>query len=140
MISQTSSNIAETQRRGRLACICRRAARSANLLGAAAVATFLASSGTVGNAAENSLRVAQEHHACSVVLGLDPSDREYDTCIRSLDRSLAEWDQLQMVQASRRECSEKGLAPGTSAFAVCVVNSEQSEANIGGYRAIGPVR
>ena len=110
MLPQTSSIIAQKQEQGRLACISRWAARSAKLAGAA------------------------------VVLGLDPSDRRYDTCIRSLDRSLAEWGQSQVVRTDRRACGDKGLEPGTSVFAVCVVNAEQSPTNTGGYGAIVPAR
>ena len=123
MLPQTSSIIAQKKERGRLACIHRWAARSAKLASAAAIITLLASPQTVANAADGSSRIAQERHACAVVLGLDPSDRRYDTCIRSLDR---------------RACSDKGLEPGTSAFAVCVVNAEQSPTNTGDYGAIIP--
>lgn len=139
MLPQTSSIIAQKQERGPFACIGLWAARSAKLAGAAAVITLLASQ-TFANAAEGSSRIAQERHACSVVLGLDPSDRRYDTCIRSLDRTLAEWDQAQVVQTDRRACSVKGLAPGTSAFAVCVVNAEQSPTNTGRYGSTVPAR
>jgi hypothetical protein len=125
MLPQTPS-IVETQGLGALAGISRWAARSAKLVGVAGLITLLASSGTAVNAAENSLRMAQERHACAVVLGLDPSARGYDTCIRSLERSLAAWDQEQAVQRDRRACAESGLEPGTSAFAVCVVNGGQS--------------
>jgi hypothetical protein len=140
MLPQTSSIVAQKQERGPIACISRWAARSAKLAGAAAVITLLASPQTFANAAEGSSRIAQEGHACSVVLGLDPSDRRYDTCIRSLDRTLAEWDQAQVVQTDRRACSDKGLAPGTSAFAVCVVNAEQSPTNTGRYGSTVPAR
>ena len=137
MLSQTSS-IAQEKDRGPLASIRRWATRSAKLAGAAAIITLLASPQTVANAADGSSRIAQERHACAVVLGLDPSDRRYDTCIRSLDQSLAEWAQAQVVQTDRRACSDKGLEPGTSAFAVCVVNAEQSPTNTGDYGAIIP--
>jgi hypothetical protein len=139
MLSQTSS-IAQEKDRGPLASIRRWATRSAKLAGAAAIITVLASPQTFANAAEDSSRIAREGHVCAVVLGLNPLDRRYDTCIRSLDRSLAEWDQAQVVQTDRRACSDKGLEPGTSAFAVCVVNAEQSPTNTGGYGAIVPVR
>ena len=89
MLPQTSSNIADTQRQGPLACISRCAARSAKLAGAAAFIALLASSGTVTNAAENPLRIAQERHACGVVLGYDPSDRRYDTC--ASEASIGAW-------------------------------------------------
>ena len=48
MAPQTSSNIAEMQ-----TCISRWVARSAKLVGTAALAALLASSGTLANAAEN---------------------------------------------------------------------------------------
>jgi hypothetical protein len=120
MVTQTSSITAQKRERGPLS---RWAAGSAKFAGAAAVTILLASPHTF--AAEASSRIAQEHHACAVVLGLSPSDRRYDTCIRSLDRSLAEWSQAQVVQTDRRGCADKGLEPGTSTFAVCVVNAEQ---------------
>jgi hypothetical protein len=94
------------------------------LLLAGATLALLAATHTFAAAAENSPRVAHERHACAVVLGLDPSGRSYDTCIRSLDRSLAEWDQAQQVQTGRIACAQRGLEPGSVAFAVCVVNAE----------------
>jgi hypothetical protein len=112
---------------------------SLKIIGAAAVG-LLTSASTFANAAENSTLMALEQHACGVVLGLAPSGRRYDTWIRSLDRSLSEWDQAQMVQTDRRACSRKGLERGTPAFAVCVVNAEQSPTNTGGYAAIVPAR
>jgi hypothetical protein len=131
MFPQTSSIIAQKQERGGLACVGRWATRSVKLAGVAAVSILLASPHTF--AAEASSTIAQERHACAVVLGLSPSDRRYDTCIRSLDRSLAEWGQAQVVQTDRRACADTGLEPGTSPFAVCVVNAES-------YRAIVPAR
>ena len=103
----------------------RRAGAPALIVGAAAFA-LLASAQTVAPAAENSARMAQEHHACAVVLGFDPSGDSYDTCIRSLERSLSEWDQARLVQTDRSACAKKRLEPGTPAFAVCVVNAQQS--------------
>ena len=90
--------------------------------------------------AESSLRLAQEHHACAVVLGLDPSEGRYDTCIGSLDRSLSESDQAHAVESNRLACAEKGLNPGTSAFATCVVTAEQSPADAGRYGVTALVR
>jgi len=85
---------------------------SIQIIGAAAIA-LLASASTFANAAENSTRTALEQRACAVVLGLDPSGCRYDSCIRSLDRSLCEWDQAQKVQTDRGACSDKGPEPGT---------------------------
>jgi len=111
---------------------------SLKIIGAAAVG-LLTSASTFANAAENSTLMALEQHACGVVLGPAQSGRRYDTGIQ-LDRSLSKWGQAQMVQTDRRACSRKGLERGTPAFAVCVVNAEQSPTNTGGYAAIVPAR
>jgi hypothetical protein len=95
------------------------------MVGAAAIA-LLAFAHIDARAAENSSRMAQEQHACAVVLGLDPSDDRYDTCVRSLDRSLSGWDQQRLVAGQRSACAQKGLQPGTPAFAMCVVNTAQT--------------
>jgi hypothetical protein len=55
----------------------RRARAPALIVGAAAVA-LLASAQTFARAAESSSRMAQEQHACAVVLGLNPSGDRYD--------------------------------------------------------------
>jgi hypothetical protein len=88
----------------------RRTTASAAIVGVAAIA-LLAFAHTSANAAENSSRMAQEHHACAVVLGLDPSGRRYDSCIRSLDRSLSEWDQTRLVQTGRSACAPRERTP-----------------------------
>jgi hypothetical protein len=133
-----SRNIPQTLGQDACARLSRRTTASAVIAGAATIA-LLASANTFANAAENP-RVAQEHHACAVVLGLDPSGRRYRTCISSLDRSLSEWDQVRLAESKRSACAQKGLNPGTPAFAVCVVNAEQSSVNPGGHGAIVPVR
>lgn len=135
MVLQTSANITEMQ-----TCISRWAARSAKLVGATAFAALLASSSNVANAAENSPRLAQEHHACAVVMGLHQPGDLYDTCIRSLSKSLAELDQARLAQSDRSGCAEQGLIPGTRAFAVCVVAAEQAAGAASRYEASVPVR
>ena len=102
-----------------------RGARKPALIVGAAAAALLVSAHTFARVAESSSRMAQEYHACAVVLGLDPSGDRYDTCVRSLERSLSEWDQTRLVESYRSACAEKGLEPGTPAFAVCVVNAGQ---------------
>jgi hypothetical protein len=91
MLPLIPSNVPQTLGHGPSTRRGRRATASAVIVGAAAIA-LLAFAHTSANAAENSSRMAQEHHACAVVLGLDPSGRRYDSCIRSLERSLSEWD------------------------------------------------
>jgi len=110
----------------------RRAAASVITSGAAAIA-LLAFSTTFAHAAEDSSRTAQEQHACAVVMGLRQPGDLYDTCIRSLDKTLSELDQARLVATDRRACGQEGLKPGTPAFAVCLVNAEQSPTGAGAY-------
>ena len=116
---------------------------SINSIGAAAIA-LLASANTFADAAENPSRAVQEHHACAVVLGLDPSGRLYSVCVSSLDKSLSELDQARLAtrvdDSKRSACAQKGLTPGTPAFAVCVVDAKQSSVNAGGYGGGVPLR
>jgi len=110
----------------------RRATASVITSGAAAIA-LLAFSTTFAHAAEDSSRTAQEQHACAVVMGLRQPGDLYDTCIRSLDKTLSELDQARLVATDRRACGQEGLKPGTPAFAVCLVNAEQSPTGAGAY-------
>ena len=126
MFSLTSSNVTRAQLRNSSARLSRRASHSVKIIGAAAIA-LLAAGNNHASAAENPARTAQEQHACAVVLGLDPSERRYDPCIWTLDRSLSEWDDVRLVSTDRDTCARDGLQPGTPAFAVCVVKAEQSQ-------------
>jgi len=103
-----------------------REVKASAIVGAAAVA-ILAFAHTSTATAEDASRMAQAQHACTVVMGLDPRGRGYDTCIMSLNRSLSLWDQARLVKSDRNACSRKGLQPGTPAFAVCVVQTDQSQ-------------
>jgi len=109
----------------------RRAATSSVVtLGAAAIA-LLASANNFAHAADSSSRIAQEHHACAVVMGLHQPGDLYDTCIRSLNKTLSELDQAWVASTNRGACVQEGLRRGTPAYAVCVVNAEQSPTNAG---------
>jgi hypothetical protein len=126
MFSLTSSNVARAQLRNSSARLSRRASHSVKIIGAAAIALLVAGNNHA-SAAENAARTAQEQHACAVVLGLDPSGRRYDACMRTLDRNLSEWDYARLVSTDRDACTGEDLRPGTPAFAVCVVKAEQSQ-------------
>jgi len=69
-------------------------------------------------------RTAREHHACAVVMGLQPGDL-YDTCVRSLDQSLSQLDQAWQTPAKRNACIQAGLRPGTPSFAGCMETGPQ---------------
>jgi hypothetical protein len=136
MFRLASSNIAKAQGYGRSG---RQAPAPAKIIGAAAIA-LLTFAHTAANAAENASRMVLEHHACAVVIGLHQPGDLYDTCIRSLNKTLADLDRARLVSADRNTCAQEGLEPDTPAFAVCLVNAEQSSADAGRYQAMVPAR
>ena len=126
MFSLTSSNIAQTQPRNAFARLNRRTSHSVKIIGGAVIALF-ASANSFAAAAENSSRMGQ--HACAVIMGLHQPGDLYDTCIRSLSKSLSALEQARSEDNDRSACAQSGHTPGTSAFAVCVVDAEQSRAH-----------
>jgi hypothetical protein len=123
MFSLTSSSIghASPSRCGRPAS---QGMASAVVVGAA---TFmLVPALAFGQATPNSPRFSREQHACSVILGLGQSGQLYETCISSLNRSLAEWDKQELVETERNTCIRNGFEPGTRSFADCVLNSRKT--------------
>jgi hypothetical protein len=94
---------------------------------------------TSAYAAGNPSRMALEHHACAVVMGLHQPGDLYDTCIRSLSKNLSELDQARQTSAERSACAQEGLKPGTPAFAVCVVEAGHSPADAGRRGAIASI-
>ena len=118
--SMTSPNVTRAQSQNPSPRLGPRTMPLVKIVGAAAIA-LLAAGNTLANAAENPARLAQEQHACAVVLGLDPLWR------RSLERSLSRWDDARLISTDRSVCTRGGLQPGTRAFAVCVVKAEQSQ-------------
>jgi hypothetical protein len=94
---------------------------------------------TSAYSAGNSSRMAPEHHACAVTMGLHQPGDLYDTCIRSLSKSLSELDRARLASTDRSACAQEGLEPGTPAFAVCVVETENSPADAGRREAIASV-
>jgi hypothetical protein len=55
-------------------------------------------------------RMAREHHACAVVMGLNPSEAPYDACVRSLDSSLSPADQAELAQSPDSVGQESSIA------------------------------
>ncbi|HYZ42181.1 MAG TPA: hypothetical protein VE687_16400 [Stellaceae bacterium] len=128
MFSLTSSNIAQTQPRNASARLNRRTSHSVKIIGGAVIALF-ASANPFAAAAENSSRMGLEQHACAVIMGLHQPGDLYDTCITSLSKSLSALEQARSEDNDRSACAQSGHTPGTSAFAVCVVDAEQSRAD-----------
>jgi hypothetical protein len=139
MFSLSSSNATPTQQLNSSGRLCRPVTCSVEIIAIAAVALFAAAS-TFAGAAENSTRTGREHHACAVIMGLHQPGDLYDTCIRSLDKTLSELDQAELVSTHRAGCAQEGLKPGTRAFAVCVVDAERSPAYAGRNAAMAAVR
>ena len=90
----------------------------------AVVVALLASTNAFAQAPGSWSQMTQEQHACAVVMGLQQPGDLYNTCIRSLNKSLSELDQARLASKDRSQCARQGFSPGTSAFAVCVVNAE----------------
>ena len=139
MFSLSSSKATPTQQPDPSARLSRRTTRSVKIIAVAALA-LLAAANTFASAAENPARTAREHHACAVIMGLHQPGDLYDTCIRSLEKTLSELDQARLVSTNRTTCAREGLKPGTPAFAVCVVDADRSPAEAGRNAAIAAVR
>jgi hypothetical protein len=127
MFPLTSANIAQTLGHGPSARFGRPATASAIIV-AAAIALF-AFAHTPANAAENSPGMAQEQRACAVVLGLDPSEDSYETCVRVFNRNLSQWrpsvDQDDWARYNQA-CAEVGIDPGSPIFLQCVTDLDHS--------------
>src|SRR5262249_25640899 len=132
-------NATPTQQLNPSGRLSRRTTRSVKIIAVAAV-TLLAAANTFAGAAENSTRIAREHYACAVIMGLHQPGDLYDTCIRSLDKTLSELDRSKLVSTIRTGCAQEGLKPGRRDFAVCVVDAERSPADAGRNATIAAVR
>jgi ubiquinone/menaquinone biosynthesis C-methylase UbiE len=139
MFSLSSSKATLTQQLDSPARLSRRTTRPVKIISVAAVA-LLAAANTFASAEQDPTRTARKHHACAVIMGLHQPGDLYDTCIRSLEKTLSELDQAKLVSTNRTTCAREGLKPGSPAFAVCVVDAERSPADAGRNAAIAAVR
>jgi hypothetical protein len=79
-------------------------------VGATAI-SLLIGANSFANAAEISPRMTQEQHACAVVMGLHQPGDLYDTCIRSLNKTLSELDQARLVRQTETPALKRGSNP-----------------------------
>ena len=75
---------------------------------------------TSARAAGDLSRTTREHHACTVVMGLQQPGALYQTCMRTLDQTLSQLDQARQMSTKQNACARAGLTPGTPSFAACV--------------------
>jgi hypothetical protein len=68
--------------------------------------------------------LARCHYACSVILRLNPSQKPYEACVTSLQRSAAAAQVREVSDSRRSSCVRDGFLPGTPAFATCIVKGE----------------
>jgi hypothetical protein len=115
-----------------------RATRASELIVGIAAVALLASAHTFASASENPARLALEHYACAVVMGLHQPGDLYETCIRSLDKSLSELDRARAASAERSACARRGFMSGTRDFALCAIAAEQSPVP-GSQKAMAPI-
>jgi hypothetical protein len=95
------------------------------VIGGAAAIALLACVHSSAHAAQNASQMTLEQHACAVVMGLHQPGDLYDTCVRSLNKSLSELHQARLAKSGRSACVQNGLEPDTPAFAVCELTAEQ---------------
>jgi hypothetical protein len=119
-------NIADVKARDRYSP---RSSWTASAIAGVAAVAMSASAHTFANAEETSTRVAREHHACTVIMGLPQPGELYDACITSLHNSLSQLDQARLISRDRRDCAKERLKPGTPVFADCVLDAEEATAD-----------
>jgi len=66
-------------------------------------------------------QIAQVTEICRSVVGLQPGERAFSSCLDSLSRSAAKLDRNSALQTARHDCLAKGLQPGDPALARCEV-------------------
>jgi hypothetical protein len=101
MSQVTQSNIGHSRGYNPLGRLSRRAKAAPVIAGAAVIALLTCAHSSV-RAAEHPSRMVQVHHACAVVMGLHQPGDLYDTCVRSLDKSLSQLDQAHVQKAGSR--------------------------------------
>lgn len=109
---------------------------------AALGAAWLASVALPAAAGDGSGRTEREHHACAIMLGLDPSQQSYATCMNTLDRALPVTTvtgerpvsrnhdgRLSTLQQASLACADLGFDPGSDIFRQCVADLDRSLEN-----------
>jgi hypothetical protein len=66
-------------------------------------------------------QVGQIGEICHSIMGLQPDERAYTSCMGSLSRSAAKRDRSADLQSARQDCTAKGLRPGSAELARCEV-------------------
>ena len=110
---------------------------AAALIGAAMFSLLLASAQALAESPGQVARLAQEHHACAVVLGLDASEAPYQDCVAALRRDLPPVDppsavasadsaDLSTRQKANAACADIGLERESLAYGRCVVDVQQA--------------
>ena len=87
--------------------------------------------------ADQATHPAQEHHACAIVLGLDPSEAPYQDCVAVLERNLPRQDpplaiasagsaDLTTRHKANAACTDIGLEQGSLSYGHCVLDLDQT--------------
>jgi hypothetical protein len=109
------------------------ATATAALIGTATI-SLLASAHAFAELANQAKYLAQERHACAIVLGLDPSEAPYQDCVAVLERNLPPRDpplaiasagsaDLTMRHKANAACTDIGLDQGSLSYGRCVLDS-----------------
>jgi len=78
-------------------------------------------------AAADANRLATEKAACAH-MGLAEGTAPFAGCVATLDRSLAEQEQAQLLTRAQQACAQSGLKSGTPGYATCVLDGGDARA------------
>jgi hypothetical protein len=117
--------------------------RSPPVLGSLALIIVVIGIGAAASAhafaepADQATHPAQEHHACAIVLGLDPSEAPYQDCVAVLERNLPPRDPPPAIASAgsadrttrhkaNAACADIGLEQGSLGYGRCVLDVDQT--------------
>jgi hypothetical protein len=70
--------------------------------------------------------MAQAHTLCSGIIGVDPGDGRFNGCVASLAASLQSARQEHAIIQARSMCFARGLKPGSSDLALCLLEAAKA--------------
>jgi hypothetical protein len=71
-------------------------------------------------------QIAQARTLCSGIIGVDPGDGRFNGCVASLAASLQSARQEHAIIQARSMCFARGLKPGSSDLALCLLQAAKA--------------
>ncbi len=89
------------------------------VIASALLATACAAAGPSGSEGIGSPQVEQLGQVCRQVMGLEPGETQFDSCVGSLSRELRGQRQALQLMSARQACLGRGLPVGSADLAEC---------------------